>query len=446
MRIKPHIAPPATRLYCLALAVLIATMPAQAKPTAQVKTAIERAENTNTAGQTLILPFAFSAESTGFVAGVGGMRRGFYQDQMTIAGAAYGGQDSYGGFVGVWDYRPPFSQRTFLSVTGMIGYYPRHRAYSAPLDSTIPPSAIRPGSNASSEDAFIEAAGDSNWWDIKLEYVLPLGSARDNAVLTQQLENGLLASNSNRKGGWNPAQSGTTVFALRQYNRYQSYKGERGEVDGALHAFEFGLLYDNTDFNANPSEGSSQYIAVHHDPAWLESKEKWTFVEMEASKYFSLGASRWARQRIIALNAWTAYSPSWKLNYDETGASQVSNRPPFMEGASLGGFYRMRGYRDSRFSDKAAIYATAEYRYTVDYNPIRNIRWLQFLHLDWFQVVAFAEGGRVAPAYNAPNLFRDWKGDWGVGLRALTAGIVVRMDVATSPEGTNLWVMVGHPF
>ena len=43
-------------------------------------------------------------------------------------------------------------------------------------------------------------------------------------------------------------------------------------------------------------------------------------------------------------------------------------------------------------------------------------------------------------------LFEDWKSDVGLSLRALTAGIVIRVDVAYSDEGTNTWLMVGHPF
>ena len=124
----------------------------------------------------------------------------------------------------------------------------------------------------------------------------------------------------------------------------------------------------------------------------------------------------------------------------------MQNGPPFLEGANLGGFDRMRGFRDSRFHDRAAIYASAEYRYSLRHNPLQNIEWLSFLELDWIQLVAFAEGGRVAPDYNLGTLFEDWKSDGGLGIRALTAGIVVRFDLAFSDEGTNAWVMVGHPF
>jgi len=431
----------------LIIVAIVIGSPAHAKPSMQVKTAVERVENLNPRGQNLVLPYGFNAESTGPVLGLGGMRKGFLQDQMTVGGAAFAGEDSHGFFAGVWDYRLPFSKRTFVSASGMYGYYPQHRAYSFPRKLFLPSGFNRPGSNDSSEDAYLESSGDSNWLDIKIEYALPIGATADSNRVHYTLENGLLASEPSGGETWNPLEGGATVIGVKQYNRYQSYeRDDGGELDGDTNAFEFGLLHNNTDFPINPSRGSSQYFAVHHDPGWGDSDEKWTFLELEASKYFSLGASDWARQRIIALNAWTGYSPSWDIQTNDVGGSRVTKGPPFLEGATLGGYYRMRGFRDSRFHDKASIYGAAEYRYTLDYNPIRNVSWLKFLHLDWWQLVAFAEVGRVAPEYTLDTLFDDMKTDVGVGLRALTAGVVVRADFAYSEEGGNLWFMVSHPF
>ncbi len=434
-------AAPAVLLFSLGL-----TTAAHAKPPLLVKTVISRAENANPEGQTLILPYAFSSESTELVFGVGGMRKGFHQDQMSVGGLAFAGEESHAIFGGLWDYRFPASRRTFISVYGMYGYYPNHRAYTLPRNLFLPPGEEHPGSNDSSGDVFLESSGYSNWLDIKIEYALPIGASADKGMIDYQLERGLLVSDPSGGETWNPLKSGATVVGLRQYNRYQSYESEDRTLDGEVHAFELGLLYDNTDFPVNPSRGSSQYAAIHHDPAWGDTEEKWSFVELEASKYFSLGSSDWARQRIIALNAWTAYSPSWDIQTNGLGGSQIVDGPPFLEGANLGGYHRMKGYRDSRFHDKAAVYATAEYRYTLEYNPIKNVSWLRFLQLDWLQLVGFVEAGRVAPEYKASTLFDDVKSDFGVGLRALTAGVVVRADVAYSDEGTNFWVMVGHPF
>jgi hypothetical protein len=426
--------------------VILLSLPAFSRPPTQIKSVVNRSEHPDRIGETLVLPFAFSAESTDLVFGLGGMRKGFYQDQMLVGGAAYGGEESYGGFGGVWDYRFPWSRRLFLSTMGMIGYYPQHRAYTAPRDVYVPPGVVRPGANNSSQDIYLEAAGDSNWWEIKLDYVFPIGAASERGMVRYDLTDGLLTTAASGGEHWNPMSSGVTLATLRQYNRYQTYESDELSVDGAIHPFELGLLYDNTDFSINPSRGSSQYVAIHHDPAWLESEDKWTFLEAEASKYFSFGAGKWSSQRILALNGWTAYSPTWTVESDGEGGRRVRDAPPFLEGANLGGFYRMRGFRDSRFHDKAAIYATAEYRYTLRHNPIENVDWLRFLNLDWFQLVGFVEGGRVAPEYRADTLFKNWKSDAGLSLRAMTAGIIVRFDVAWSEEGSNMWVMVGHPF
>ena len=167
---------------------------------------------------------------------------------------------------------------------------------------------------------------------------------------------------------------------------------------------------------------------------------------MEVSKYFSLGKNSFAKQNIIALNAWLGYSPSWEVIYDDVGNNKVVNNAPFLEGATLGGMYRLRGFRQNRFHDKAVVYVTAEYRMTLDYNPIEDVRWLRFLKLDWLQTVLYVEGGRVSPTFNRDTLFSDWKSDVGVSLRALTAGIVVRLDFTRSKEGGSTWLMIGHPF
>lgn len=415
---------------------------AHAKPPSQVKYSIERQENTKMR-ESLVLPYAFSTDDLGAVIGVGAMATGLYQKQMTLGGTVYGGADTKGVGLGLWNYRVLDSQRLFFSAIGMVGKLPLLRAY-APLPEQTSPSP-RPGANDSSFDDFIQASGSSNWWDVTLEYVLPWGSAKKQSMARYQLVGGLL-QNEKQQAPWNPLVTGTSIIVARQFNRYQQYINETGKLSGAVHALEMGMLYDNTDFPANPSQGSSQYVAFSYNPKWLESKEAWTFVELEMSKYFSLGKSAFAKQNIIALNAWLGYSPSWQLSYDDTGNSQVSNNAPFLEGATLGGMYRLRGFRQNRFHDKAVVYATAEYRMTLDYNPIANVRWLTFLNLDWLQTVLYVEGGRVSPTFHRDTLFTEWKSDVGVSLRALTAGIVVRLDFTRSTEGTSTWLMVGHPF
>ncbi|WP_028585394.1 BamA/TamA family outer membrane protein [Desulfogranum mediterraneum] len=437
------------KLYLCPLLLLIPLLsllvcPAQAKPRASVKDSTIRAENPRKQQSRLLLPYGFSSDAMGTTLGLGGMMKGYGQDQLLLGSTLFASFDqAVGLFLGLWDYQPPWSRRLFFSAQGMVGHYPRQRAYSAPVFSS---GLTRPGSNDSAQADYLEESGYDNWTDFKLEYVLPLGSARQRATMRYELRGGLLQSSPVGGEEWNPLEHGVTTLLLRQFNRYRSLEADQGELAATVHPLELALAHDNTDFPTNPSQGSSQYLALTHDFGWLESPYEWTFIEFEASKYFNLGPSAHARQRIVALNLWTGDTPSWQEDEREDGSVLVSHRPPFYEGASLGGFYRMRGYPQDRFNDRAVIYSSAEYRYTLDWNPLARISWLRFLQADWMQLVAFVEGGRVANDYSFSQLLREWKVDAGVSLRCLFAGSVARLDLASSEEGTSMWVMFGHPF
>lgn len=109
-------------------------------------------------------------------------------------------------------------------------------------------------------------------------------------------------------------------------------------------------------------------------------------------------------------------------------------------------FYRLRGYENHRFNDRSVFYSTAEYRYTLDWNPFAGVSWLKFFQTDWFQLLGFVEGWRVANECDLSELFSDWKADIGSGIRAMMSGGVVRLHIGASEEGANAWVMFGHPF
>jgi hypothetical protein len=107
----------------------------------------------------------------------------------------------------------------------------------------------------------------------------------------------------------------------------------------------------------------------------------------------------------------------------------------------------MRGYRFARFSDKAAIYYSAEYRMIPRWNPFTKMPKLQKkVGVEWIQIVPFAELGRVAPAWRVDTLHSSMKWDAGVGIRALAKGLLVRVDMAESKEGMRVQMMVDAPF
>jgi hypothetical protein len=427
----------------LGLASLFFVPSLQARPNTSVKSTLAREENPKGGiKNTLILPYAFSSESMGMTFGVGGGMKGYGQEQLLLGATAFGSSDNAAAlFLGMWDYRPSFANRFFLSAQGMAGHYPANRAYTS---IGFQPDTIRAGSNDSDMDDYVEDSGYDNWTDFKMEFVMPWGSAANDSMQHYTLKGGLLQSAPVGGDTWNPMKNGVTTILLRQFNRYRSFEFDNGEKAATVHPVELAISYHNTDFPGNPSTGSSQYLGVTHDFGWLESPYEWTFVEFEASKYFSLGSSAWAKQRIIALNIWTGDTPSWNEETNLDGSISVTDKPPFYEGATLGGFYRMRAYPIDRFNDRSVLYTAAEYRYTLDWNPIGNINWLRWLKSDWLQLVGFVEGGRVANDYG--DLFEDWKVDGGFGLRAMFSGAVVRFDVGFSDETTTGWVMFGHPF
>ncbi len=437
------------RLAILALTVasccVFGTSDLLAKSRISAKQQSIRAENLNPDGQeTLVLPYAFTSDSMGTVFGVGGGAKGLLQEQFLVGGTVFGGsEETYGLVLGAWDYRPTWSARLFFTAVGSYGHYPRQRAYTR---LTFDPDLPRRGSNDSDQNDFAEAGGENNWLDFKAEYVLPLGAARHFGMATYHLRGGMLERGATGGDSWNPLSSGITTVMLRQYNQLESYETAFGDIERSIHPVELAIGYNNTDYPVNPSSGSSQYLAVKRDFGWGDAATTWTFVEFEVSKYFDLGASQLAKQRVVALNFWTGDAPTWQEKTTDDGSIARSGNPPQYDGATLGGFYRMRGYPSRRFNDRAVVYSTMEYRYTPHWNPIGDISWLDWLKMDWWQAVAFIEGGRVANEYSFSELSSDWQTDIGFGLRAFMAGAVVRLDVAVSDEETAAWVMFGHPF
>ncbi len=432
---------------CSIILVFASTTTSMAKPATSTKYSILRSDSANEGKETLILPYAFASDSMGTTLGVGGLAKGYGQDQLLIAGTVFGSFDEARGFIaGFWDLRVPYIDRLFFTAYGSYGHYPKQKAYST---AARPPSdnGSPAGSNDSDKDDYIETSGEDNWSELKLEYVLPLGSMKQTKQAEYHLKNGILTQGATGGETWNPLQSGVSVVSFGQSNRYQNYESEvDNTLFGEVHPFQISYLYNNTDFPVNPSTGSSQWFSYSYDAFSDNKTGDWTFVEFEASKYFDLGPSSSSRQRVIALNFWTGTSPSWSTKTDEDGTKYVVNKPPFFEGAHLGGFYRMRGYPNNRFNDRAVIYTAGEYRHTLKWNPIKDVSWLKWLKSDWFQLVAFAEGGRVAGDYDFSELTTDWKIDAGAGVRAMLAGAVVRLDIAHSDEGTTGWVMFGHSF
>jgi hypothetical protein len=406
---------------------------------------VPNAEN-NTSLKTkdwIILPYGFSSESTGLAGGMGITKQGLLQPQTTFLATVFGGlsedvliqgmekEDNFSGvFFYFSDYKLPFSSRLYFSIKGLKSHFPKNIYY---FD----------GANDSHKEDGLLTPADSNFINATLDYILPIGEGLnpDNAYT---IDNGF-ATHREAYGNGIPFITGRTTLSLKAFYQKDTFDTnvypqiESWESNG----LRFALHHDNTDFDLNPSRGYHFDLQYSKDYGEGDSSQSWDFLEFKYNHYIPLDTFSFSKHNVLAMSLWTGHSFSWD-NDEEIYNDINANRPPLWEGARLGGFLKMRGYDNNRFSDKSVFYATAEYRAVLNYNPLKNNSLLP-VAVDWFQVVAFAEVGRVNDSYNF-DLLTDMKYDVGLSLRSMVAKLPLRFDVAYSEEGTNMWLMLNHPF
>lgn len=402
----------------------------------------------------IFLPYVFSSDSTGFAGGISAMKEGLFQPQTTFAATAFTGlpQDVTineepdeatfsGGFIAFTDYKLPYTDRFFFSFIGLKSYFPKTHYY---ID----------GSNSSSKDDAYISSGDSNFFNTIFRYTLPIGEGIENPSGLYKLENGFCVGREDCGGGI-PFITGRTSIGIKTFYETENtdntemwkdsiwWKGGASKPTWSTNGLRFFLTHDNTDFDTNPSRGYQFQLQYSKDFGWGDSLQSWDFLEFGYNHYFDLDKFSFTQQNVLALSMWTGYSFSWDTD-KEISPGFDAHRPPMWEGGRLGGFMRMRGYDQNRFSDKAVLYATAEYRAIIDYNPLKDNRYIP-VDIEWFQIVPFVEIGRVNDQYDL-DLLDDMKFDAGISLRAMISESVLRFDVAYGEEGTYIWLMQSHPF
>ncbi|MGD8469780.1 MAG: BamA/TamA family outer membrane protein [Desulfobacterales bacterium] len=387
------------------------------------------------------VPYAFYNKSFGFAGAYAYAVTGWPQKQSAmIATAIAGSQGSAMGFMMAKDLRIPYTRRLFMDAVAQAGYFQDNEIY---VDGNPDFPDERAGSNDSDEDDYVKSDGLDNFFRLRFKYLLPMGHGKDEIISTQVVDRGLLVDGANGGESWNPFVSGRTYIEMKPFYRKQEVDSDEVREDVKTNGLEVSLFRDNRDFKMNPSRGSALRLKFNRDFGWLNSSESWTVVDGEFDKYFSLGKSDWFRQRVLAFDFWTAYSPTW----NEKSDGNIENGAPSFAGATLGGLWRMRGYPSQRFSDKAAIYYAAELRLIPEWNPFENWSWIQkYLGVQWLQFVPFVEVGRVAPDWGFERLHEDMKWDAGLGVRFWAKGLVARIDSAVSDEGFGIQMMVSQPF
>ena len=394
----------------------------------------------------LHLPSVFYNQSFGAAAGFVYGVSGWPQKQSTLLSTTIGGTTgSAMSFLIGKDLQIPFSftQRWFVDPVMSVGYFKDSETYG---NGNPDYRGEQAGSNDSDEDNYIEGSGWDNYFRIKFKYLFPMGHGKDTIISTYKVSGGHLIEGATGGDSMNPFASGLTYLEFRPFYRSQGSDGDDVDTTVKTNGLDIGFYWDNRDFYVNPKKGNSWRMKYSEDYGEFNSSGDWTSMEGEVDQYFELGESTitsWFSGRILALDAWTSYSPSWDKNSD----GSIDNRPPTYTGATLGGLWRMRGYPTSRFSDRAAIYYCAELRLTLRENPFDRWEWIQkYLGVQWVQIVPFVEVGRVAPEWDMDRLHSDMKYDGGLGIRLMAKGLTVRVDFAGSEEGFATQMIIAQPF
>lgn len=106
-------------------------------------------------------------------------------------------------------------------------------------------------------------------------------------------------------------------------------------------------------------------------------------------------------------------------------------RVPFFLMPTVGGSDSLRGYRDFRFRDAAAVNLNAEYR------------WEAFSALD---LALFVDAGDVGPTWRS-IVGAHLRSSWGLGFRFNTnKRVFLRLDVAGGREGPRVWTSLSPVF
>ncbi len=390
----------------------------------------------------LWIPYGFSTEATDLAAGVLLANSIAGQVQAFSIATAWGSSNgSYGAYLLLNDLQFADESRWYFQLNLGASHFDQ-RAIWVDGNPAFPDQ--RAGSHDSDISNAILGEQDDYRVDVSARYILPIGFGKNRSLPHFETRDGALISEAAGGEVWNPLRSGITTLELRLFGREQDTVPEQAPpTELSTNGLMVGLDYDNTDFPRDPARGSRQTLRLWRDFGAGESDESWTFLELDLAKYLAFGDGRHMRQRVLALNAWYGYSPTWDV-VDTPIGPVIENGPPHFMGATVGGLYHQRGYPYFRFHDKAAVNYAAELRLTPHKNPLREWPLIRNFDLRNWQIVPFVELGRVAESFS--DLHSDLNWTAGAGFRFNISGAMVRVDLAFSSEDWAWWVMGNHTY
>jgi len=370
----------------------------------------------------IALPFIFSTETLSTAMGGAAVIKHAGQPQAAALGIGlYSSNDSWIGFLGLYNYQIPTIEQWLFSFETYQGHYEQGIYF---LDANETPS---------SQPEKTISEGDEGFSRLHFKYILPFATGANGA------KQALLDRRDDIS--WNPLVSGVSSIKITPYTQHRKLAVNDQLADKAR-GVELKFEWDNRDAQNDSKEGGKTSVKIKHGLA-IDDDPHWTLWEFEQSLFYNLGGNSWFDEQVVAANVFVADTPTWN---DYENATQDYRRPPSFAGVYLGGYDRSRGYSSKSFTGRSAVNYALEYRIKPQWQPLQNWPIFNLYHIPWWQWVMFAEVGKVANEFDAQALHTDMHHTFGVGVRFEVENIVVRTELAFGSEDSEFWVMVNQPF
>lgn len=368
-----------------------------------------------------VVPFGFISDSIGNSIGAAGLLKGVGQPQAALLGAGFvSDKGSYVTYLGGYNYQ--LSERWLVDSDAYLAQFKDYNYYLGEATN-----------NDSDFDDYVETDGRESRIQAKFRYVLPLGLGKEEAAK---------ASYSPHRDiqGMTPWDSGVTTLGVAPFYKTRKLDDiDYDEADSTWGAI-FSLDWDNRDNTRNTTRGSHTVLNYTYAPD-LGNDDSWSTWEFQNSQYFDIGPlGNLFNKQVIAFDFYTAGTPSWN------DGSDGEHRPPEYAGVRLGGLYRQRGFSSGRFTGRAAVNYSLEYRVMPDWQPLQNWPVFDWYKVPWWQWVLFTDVGRVADDYDVSELHENMQTSYGGAVRIQVEGVVVRAEMAWGDEESMFRVMVNQPF
>lgn len=201
---------------------------------------------------------------------------------------------------------------------------------------------------------------------------------------------------------------------------------------GWISILQTALIYDNRDFEPDPTKGyyfeianeySSKYIGSHFDFNKL-------FIQARAYQKLPFGKRTVVAGRLGAGNIFGANAPFFEFQDQWSPEGSIN---------SLGGKQSLRGYRANRFLARSLWFANIEFRYKIAELQLQKQRFS-------LGVAPFFDVGTVRNKWQDLN-FKNLRYSYGLGGRiAWNQSTIISFDYGISREDKLFYIGIGQAF